>query len=34
MKKIILVLALHISMLGLSQGNTHTQSGGKFEGLE
>jgi alpha-galactosidase len=33
MKKIILVLALHISILVFSQGNTHTQSAGKFEGL-
>lgn len=33
MKKIILALALSISSLGFSQGNTHTQLAGKFEGL-
>ena len=33
MKKIILVIALCISGLGFSQGNTHTQAAGKFEGL-
>nr|WP_198999993.1 glycoside hydrolase family 27 protein [Flavobacterium sp. ASV13] len=33
MKKIILVIALSISGLGFSQGNTHTQAVGKFEGL-
>ena len=33
MKRIILALALSISFLGFSQGNTHTQAGGKFEGL-
>lgn len=33
MKKIILGLALYVSVLGFSQGNTHTQTGGKFEGL-
>jgi alpha-galactosidase len=33
MKKIVLMLAFSISCLGFSQGNTHTQAGGKFEGL-
>jgi len=33
MKRIILIFILSISFLGFSQGNTHTQSGGKFEGL-
>lgn len=33
MKKIILGLALCASILGYSQGNTHTQAAGKFEGL-
>ncbi|KRD12839.1 alpha-galactosidase [Flavobacterium sp. Root901] len=33
MKKIILGLALCVSVFGFSQGNTHTQTGGKFEGL-
>ncbi|SEN86056.1 alpha-galactosidase [Flavobacterium sp. CF108] len=33
MKKIILGLALYVSVFGFSQGNTHTQAGGKFEGL-
>ncbi|WP_343695128.1 glycoside hydrolase family 27 protein [Flavobacterium sp.] len=33
MKKIILGLALCFSVFGFSQGNTHTQTAGKFEGL-
>ncbi|MFH6960443.1 glycoside hydrolase family 27 protein [Flavobacterium aquidurense] len=33
MKKIILVFALSVSSLVFSQGNTHTQLAGKFEGL-
>lgn len=33
MKKIVLVFALSISVLGFSQGNTHNQTAGKFEGL-
>ncbi|MBS7233122.1 glycoside hydrolase family 27 protein [Flavobacterium psychroterrae] len=33
MKKIILVFALCLSNFGFSQGNTHTQLAGKFEGL-
>ena len=33
MKRIILIFISSISFLGFSQGNTHTQSGGKFEGL-
>lgn len=33
MKKIILAFVLSISGLGFGQGNTHTQAGGKFEGL-
>ena len=33
MKKIILGLALCTSFFGFSQGNTHTQAAGKFEGL-
>ena len=33
MKKIIVIVVLSISMLGFSQGNTHTQAGGKFKGL-
>jgi len=33
MKKIILILALNLSALVFSQGNTHNQTGGKFEGL-
>ncbi|MBF4518002.1 glycoside hydrolase family 27 protein [Flavobacterium sp. ANB] len=33
MKKIILIVTLSVSMLGFGQGNTHTQAGGKFEGL-
>ncbi|UUF14386.1 MULTISPECIES: glycoside hydrolase family 27 protein [Flavobacterium] len=33
MKKIILGLALCASIFGFSQGNTHTQAAGKFEGL-
>ncbi len=33
MKKIILGLALCASVFGFSQGNTHTQAAGKFEGL-
>ena len=33
MKKIILILALSLSALVFSQGNTHNQTGGKFEGL-
>ena len=33
MKKIILGLALCVSVFGFSQGNTHTQAAGKFEGL-
>ncbi|SHH38931.1 glycoside hydrolase family 27 protein [Flavobacterium defluvii] len=33
MKKIILGLALCVSFFGFSQGNTHTQTAGKFEGL-
>lgn len=33
MKRIISIFILSISFLGFSQGNTHTQSGGKFEGL-
>lgn len=33
MKRIILIFILSISFLGFSQGNTHTQSGGKFDGL-
>jgi alpha-galactosidase len=33
MKRIILVIALSFSVFGFSQGNTHTQGAGKFEGL-
>ncbi|WET01604.1 glycoside hydrolase family 27 protein [Flavobacterium sp. YJ01] len=33
MKKIALLLALGLSSLGFSQGNTHKQQAGKFEGL-
>lgn len=33
MKKIILGLALCVSVFGFSQGNTHTLTAGKFEGL-
>lgn len=33
MKKIISVLLLSVSALGFGQGNTHNQTGGKFEGL-
>ncbi|WP_269237080.1 glycoside hydrolase family 27 protein [Flavobacterium flavigenum] len=33
MKKIVLGLTLLTSVLGFSQGNTHNQTGGKFEGL-
>lgn len=33
MKKIVLGLTLLASVLGFGQGNTHTQSAGKFEGL-
>jgi alpha-galactosidase len=33
MKKIIIALTLSISFFGFSQGNMHTQTGGKFEGL-
>jgi alpha-galactosidase len=33
MKKLILILTLNISILGFGQGNTHTQTAGKFEGL-
>lgn len=33
MKKIILLLALNVSILCFGQGNTHNQTGGKFEGL-
>jgi alpha-galactosidase len=33
MKKIILILSLNLSALVFSQGNTHNQTGGKFEGL-
>ncbi|WP_278020697.1 hypothetical protein [Flavobacterium ginsengisoli] len=33
MKKIILGFLLSVSSFTFSQGNTHTQQGGKFEGL-